>query len=126
MGHIAGEIPERGELDAAAAKSLAATLQALASPSRLLILDRLRRAPSTVGVLAGSIGMEQPAVSQQLRILRNLGLVTGERNGRSIVYELYDDHVAELLDQALYHAEHVRLGAAGQRGVSASQTPHGR
>ena len=124
MGHIGEEETTRAELDPASAKSLASTLQALASPSRLLILDRLRRAPSTVGDLASSIGMEQPAVSQQLRILRNLGLVTGERDGRSIVYELYDDHVAELLDQALYHAEHLRIGDAGRRGQSASRTPH--
>jgi ArsR family transcriptional regulator, nickel/cobalt-responsive transcriptional repressor len=119
MGHI-GEryAAERDELDAASAKTLATTLQALASPSRLLILDRLRRSSSTVGDLAGSIGMEQPAVSQQLRILRNLGLVTGERAGRSIVYELYDDHVAELLDQAIYHAEHLRTGDTGRRGHS--------
>jgi cation transport ATPase len=37
-------------------------------------------------------------------------LVPGERHGRSIVYALYDNHVAELLDQALYHVEHLRLG----------------
>lgn len=124
MGHIGeDDAGERDELDAASAKSLSATLQALASPSRLLILDRLRRAPSTVGDLAGSIGMEQPAVSQQLRILRNLGLVTGERDGRSIVYELYDDHVAELLDQAIYHAEHLRTGNTSRRGRSA-RTAH--
>ena len=112
MGHRTSAGAERPALDHASAKSLAATLQALASPSRLLILDRLRRAPSTVGDLAASVGMEQPAVSQQLRVLRNLGLVTGDRVGRSIVYELYDDHVAELLDQAIYHAEHLRLGLA--------------
>lgn len=104
MGH------RREELDFAAAKGLATTLQALATPSRLLILDRLRRKPATVGDLVTSIGMEQPAISQQLRVLRNLGLVAGHRAGRTIVYELYDDHVAELLDQALYHGEHLRLG----------------
>ena len=120
VGHIGEDGRDRGELDADAAKALAATLQALASPSRLLILDRLRNAPSTVGVLVESIGMGQPAISQQLRILRNLGLVTGEREGRSIVYELYDDHVAELLDQAIYHAEHLRAGEAGRRGRSAA------
>ena len=124
MGHLRdGYDANRELLDAAAAKSLAATLQALATPSRLLILDRLRHAPSTVGDLAESIGMEQPAVSQQLRILRNLGLVTGERTGRSIVYELYDDHVAELLDQALYHGEHLQTGDAGGRAPSAATTP---
>jgi DNA-binding transcriptional ArsR family regulator len=103
---------DRKALDADEAKALAATLQALATPSRLLILDRLRRGPSTVTELVDAIGMEQPAVSQQLRILRNLGLVTGNRAGRSIVYELYDDHVAALLDQAIYHGEHLRLGIA--------------
>ncbi|MBM7517688.1 ArsR/SmtB family transcription factor [Nocardioides nitrophenolicus] len=111
MGHGERHRAPR-ELDAAAAKSVAATLQALATPSRLLILDRLRRGPATVSELVEAIGMEQPAVSHQLRLLRNLGLVTGNRDGRTIVYELYDDHVAELLDQAIYHAEHLRLGLA--------------
>jgi DNA-binding transcriptional ArsR family regulator len=54
--------------------------------------------------------MEQSACSHQLRLLRNLGLVTGTRKGRSVIYALYDNHVAELLDQALYHIEHLRLG----------------
>jgi DNA-binding transcriptional ArsR family regulator len=56
--------------------------------------------------------MEQSAVSHQLRLLRNLGLVTGTRHGRSIVYSLYDNHVAQLLDEAVYHIEHLRLGLA--------------
>ncbi|MEY9995506.1 DNA-binding transcriptional ArsR family regulator [Streptomyces sp. V4I8] len=54
--------------------------------------------------------MEQSAVSHQLRLLRALGLVTGERDGRRIVYRLYDNHVAQLLDQAVHHIEHLRLG----------------
>lgn len=54
--------------------------------------------------------MEQSACSYQLRLLRNLGLVVGERHGRSIVYALYGHHVAELLDQAVHHVEHLRLG----------------
>lgn len=125
MGHLSEVYDaDRAPLDASSAKSLAATLQALASPSRLLILDRLRRTPSTVGDLAESIDMEQPAVSQQLRILRNLGLVTGDREGRSIIYALYDDHVAELLDQALFHAEHLRTGNAGRTGRTVSRTEH--
>ncbi len=123
MGHIAqGASDERPPLDASSAKALAATLQALASPSRLLILDRLSTGPASVGELAEAAGMEQPAVSQQLRILRNLGLVTGERDGRAIVYELYDDHVAALLDQAIYHADHLHHGAVGRRPDSVIRT----
>jgi DNA-binding transcriptional ArsR family regulator len=97
-------------LDAGNAATVASTLQALATPSRLLILSRLREGPLPVTELAAAVGMEQSACSHQLRLLRNLGLVVGERNGRSVVYALYDHHVAELLDQALYHAEHLRLG----------------
>lgn len=100
----------RERLDAVGTADVAATLQALATPSRLRILARLQEGPSAVGDLAEAVGMEQSACSHQLRLLRNLGLVTGERRGRSIVYALYDHHVAELLDQALFHVEHLRLG----------------
>ncbi|MEU4807140.1 metalloregulator ArsR/SmtB family transcription factor [Actinosynnema sp. NPDC023587] len=92
------------------AAKVAATLQALATPSRLLILARLRESPCPVTELADEVGMETSAVSHQLRLLRTLGLVTGTRHGRSIVYSLYDDHVAMLLDEAVYHIEHLRLG----------------
>ncbi|MDQ2725439.1 MAG: metalloregulator ArsR/SmtB family transcription factor [Actinomycetota bacterium] len=98
------------QLDTTTAKTVAATFQALATPSRLQILTRLRQGRCTVSELAATVAMEQSAVSHQLRLLRNLGLVDGNRDGRSVVYALYDDHVAELLDQAIYHAEHRRLG----------------
>ena len=113
MGHGGegrGGARTRTRLDAATAKSVAPTLQALAAPSRLLILATLREGPTTVGDLAAAVGMEQSAVSHQLRLLRNLGLVEGERHGRSIVYALYDDHVSALIEQAVFHAEHLRLG----------------
>jgi ArsR family transcriptional regulator, nickel/cobalt-responsive transcriptional repressor len=113
MGHAAHE-EERSapvaRLDAESAAKIATTLQALATPSRLLILTRLREEPCTVTDLAEAVGMEQSAVSHQLRLLRNLGLVTGTRSGKNIVYTLYDNHVAMLLDQAVYHIEHLRLG----------------
>lgn len=113
MGHGADDkhhATPRERLDAAGATDVAATLQALATPSRLYILARLQEGPCAVGDLAEAVGMEASACSHQLRLLRNLGLVTGERRGRSIVYALYDNHVAELLDQALFHVEHLRLG----------------
>ncbi|MFF4285741.1 ArsR/SmtB family transcription factor [Streptomyces sp. NPDC001633] len=97
-------------LDSATAGTVAATLQALATPSRLMILATLRRKPHPVTDLATAIGMEPSAVSHQLRLLRALGLVAGHREGRRIVYTLYDDHVAQLLDQAVHHSEHLRLG----------------
>ena len=112
MGHgVDGRSRPPATLDASSAATVAETLQALASPKRLLILTRLRQAPCTVTELSADVGMEQPAVSHQLRLLRALGLVSGDRSGRNIVYRLYDNHVAQLLDEAIYHIEHLRLGA---------------
>lgn len=112
MGHgVERHAQPSADLDAHTAKTVATTMQALATPSRLLILGRLRQGPATVGQLSEAVEMEQSAVSHQLRLLRNLGLVEGEREGRSIRYALYDHHVAELLDQAIFHTEHLRLGA---------------
>jgi ArsR family transcriptional regulator, nickel/cobalt-responsive transcriptional repressor len=118
MGHgVHGRDRPVARLDADAAAHVATTLQALATPSRLLILTELRQGPRPVTELAEAIGMEQSAVSHQLRLLRNLGLVTGARTGRSIVYSLYDNHVAQLLDEAVYHSEHLRLGLTDQPGT---------
>lgn len=81
-----------------------------------MILTELRQGSRSVTDLADAIGLEQSLVSHQLRLLRNLGLVTGTRSGRSIVYSLYDNHVAQLLDEAVYHSEHLRLGLADRTG----------
>ncbi|MGW1679329.1 ArsR/SmtB family transcription factor [Saccharopolyspora sp. NPDC002376] len=111
MGHVVKrETTPAARLDAASANSVAETLQALATPSRLLILSELRQREMAVGELAEAVGMEQSAVSHQLRLLRSLGLVVGNRSGRSVVYSLYDNHVAQLLDEAVFHIEHLRLG----------------
>lgn len=112
MGHRSAPAGHRHSLDATQAKAVATTLQALATPSRLMLLAKLCEGPATVGELVNAVAMEQSAVSQQLRVLRNLGLVEARREGRHVQYRLYDDHVAELIDQAIYHTEHMRLGPA--------------
>src|SRR6266545_4503326 len=110
MGHGVQGQTGRSLLDAGTAAQVAEAMQALATPSRVRILGRLREGACSVNELAGAVGMESSAVSHQLRLLRHLGLVVGERRGRHVVYALHDTHVADLLDQAVYHIEHVRLG----------------
>jgi DNA-binding transcriptional ArsR family regulator len=100
------------QLDSEFADVVADTMQALATPSRVRILGRLSAGACSVNELAEAVGMEPSAVSHQLRLLRHLGLVVGERQGRRVVYDLYDDHVGELLEQAISHVEHVRAGLA--------------
>jgi ArsR family transcriptional regulator, nickel/cobalt-responsive transcriptional repressor len=108
MSH--GADPDLRFLSATTARSVAETMQALATPSRVRILSRLGAGPCSVGELAGAVEMEQSAVSQQLRVLRHLGLVVGERDGRQVIYALHDDHVRALLTEAVSHTEHQRLG----------------
>jgi DNA-binding transcriptional ArsR family regulator len=117
MGH--GIEPELGFLSAAIARSVAETMQALAAPSRVRILSRLAAGGCSVGELARDIDMEQSAVSQQLRVLRHLDLVVGERAGRQVIYGLYDDHVRSLLGEAVSHTEHRRLGLASRPAAAA-------
>lgn len=107
MSHSATTVS--APLDNVTAACVAETMQALATPSRVRILSRLAAGPCTVTELIGAIEMTQSAVSQQLRVLRLLGLVVGERQGRNVLYALHDSHVAVLLSEAVSHAEHLRL-----------------
>jgi DNA-binding transcriptional ArsR family regulator len=97
-------------MDAALARAVAEQMQVLSTPSRVMILARLKDGPCSVGDLADAVAMQPSAVSQQLRQLRHLGLVIGERDGKQVIYGLHDAHVAELLDQAVFHVEHIRTG----------------
>ncbi|MGI8413122.1 MAG: ArsR/SmtB family transcription factor [Solirubrobacteraceae bacterium] len=97
-------------VDPEAAKQVARVMAGLGTASRVQILGRLREGGCSVGDLAAEVQMAQPAVSHQLRILRDLNLVVGVRTGRQTVYGLYDPHVAVLLDEALRHIGHLRLG----------------
>lgn len=90
----------------AEAEQIARVMSALSTASRVRILAQLRQGPSSVGALSDSVEMAQPAVSHQLRILRDLGLVVGTRSGRNTVYGLHDSHVRSLLDEAIRHVDH--------------------
>ncbi len=69
----------------------------LGDPSRLSILDALRRGPLTVGEIVASTGLSQPNVSNHLACLRDCGLVVAEQQGRYVTYHLSDDRVGDLL-----------------------------
>src|SRR5438132_3633791 len=109
-------------IDADLAEEVAKTMQALATPSRVRILARLRQSPCSVTDLAGDVQLESSAVSHQLRILRHLGLVTGRRDGNRVIYSLHDDHVGDLVAQAIYDVEHIHLVAQEARAASPKRT----
>lgn len=112
MSHGVEKKAKREAVDADMARQVAETMQALATPSRVRILARLVDGPCSVSALAESVGMEQSAVSHQLRVLRHLRLVIGERSGRNVLYALHDSHVGVLLEEATNHVAHLRLDYA--------------
>ncbi|MGQ9466023.1 MAG: ArsR/SmtB family transcription factor [Anaerolineae bacterium] len=73
----------------------------LAHPARLRILDLLRRGEACVCHLQAALGVSQPYVSQQLRVLREAGLISQHREGLYVYYRLTDPRVEHLLAEVL-------------------------
>jgi len=71
----------------------------LADPTRRTILTRLAEGEHTVGELTDALPVSQPAVSQHLKVLKNVGLVTDRADGTKRIYRLNEAGVAALRDQ---------------------------
>jgi DNA-binding transcriptional ArsR family regulator len=63
-------------------KALDLVFQALADPTRRVMVERLSRGPATVSELAQPLTMSLPAVMQHLQVLEASGLVRSEKAGR--------------------------------------------
>lgn len=74
-------------------------------PSRLRILLFLLSSatPSCVSKIADALSMNQPAVSQQMRVLKDADIVKTERDGKFIRYSVNDEHVEEVINIGLSH-----------------------
>ncbi|WP_211262264.1 ArsR/SmtB family transcription factor [Nitriliruptor alkaliphilus] len=81
-----------------------AIFRALANPLRVAIVRELARGPRDVTALVDALGVAQPRVSEHLALLRTVNLVDGVRQGRHVVYELVDEHVAHIVEDAVVHA----------------------
>lgn len=84
-------------MDAAAAEA-AEIMKALSNPGRLRILCALVPGEMSVSELEAAVGESQSYVSGQLLRLRNEGLVSCERSGRSMHYRLSDSRVRQMLE----------------------------
>ncbi|QDG53027.1 metalloregulator ArsR/SmtB family transcription factor [Persicimonas caeni] len=76
---------------------LARVGKALSTGSRLELLDLLAQAPKTVAELAEGASLSVPNTSQHLRTLREVGLVTSERDGNHVIYRLAGPDVADFV-----------------------------
>jgi len=73
----------------------------LSHPARLCILDELRREEACVCHLQAVLGRPQAYVSQQLRVLREAGVVADRKDGQLVYYRLADPQVERLLEGVL-------------------------
>lgn len=87
--------------------ALANLFKAMADAHRLRLLWGLHHGEMCVCDLAVLAGSSESAVSHQLRLLRQMGLVRNRRQGQVLYYQLDDAHVHSLICLAL---EHVREG----------------
>ena len=80
---------------------IANLMKVLSHPVRLHILDLTRRDAECVCHLETVLHRPQPYISQQLRVLREAGVIVDNKDGLNIFYHLADAEVASLLNVAL-------------------------
>ncbi|QEO64450.1 winged helix-turn-helix transcriptional regulator [Bacillus altitudinis] len=94
------------ELDEESLFLVSQTFKALSDPTRIRILHLLSQGEHSVNDIAETLNLMQSTVSHQLRFLKNLRLVKSRRAGTSIFYSPEDQHVMEVLEQMIHHAQH--------------------
>jgi ArsR family transcriptional regulator len=68
--------------------SCASVLKVLADETRLAVVEQLLSGPKHVGEVNETLGVEQSLLSHHLKVLRDAGLVTAERDGKQMLYSL--------------------------------------
>ena len=97
--HMIADMPENELSD------LADLFKVFGDSTRLRIMYSLFRGEKNVTEICEALGMEQSAVSHQLRVLRANKLVSLRKEGKSSVYFLADDHVKTIIAMGKEHIE---------------------
>ncbi|OGC42253.1 hypothetical protein A2Y85_08110 [candidate division WOR-3 bacterium RBG_13_43_14] len=77
-------------------------LSAMAHPIRLKIIEKLRQGPCCVCRIIPYVGGEQSNVSHHLAILKRAGILSSEKKGLEVWYEVTDPVIFEILDLIKY------------------------
>ena len=85
---------------------LAELFKVFGDSTRIKILCALQEEVMCVCDIAALLGMTQSAISHQLRILKQAGLVKYRRDGKVVYYSLDDEHVSNIFAQGFAHISH--------------------
>ena len=88
----------------------AACFKVVGDETRMKILCAISTDELCVNDIASALDMTKSAVSHQLRLLKDEGLVKSRRDGKNIFYSLDDQHVIDIIDIAFTHIEHKSHG----------------
>lgn len=99
----------------------------LSHPTRLQIIYMLEQQTMSVGEIVKRLGLEQSAVSHQLMLLRKGHLISTCQIGKMVCYSLNDNHILDIVNEALEHTQHVHRESAESchqtdLGVSSKET----
>ncbi len=79
-------------------------LKLLGDPTRMKIIFSLLNGEMCVLHIAEAVEVNQSAVSQQLRLLKDNKLIKSRRDGKNILYSIADEHVIDIVNLAKAHA----------------------
>ena len=97
---VKDKMPEEDQL-----YDLAEVFKVFGDSTRIKILYVLFEAEMCVCDIAQLLEMNQSAISHQLRILKQNGLVKSRREGKAVFYSLSDGHVRTIMDQGMEHIQ---------------------
>ncbi len=98
--HARTELPRKNDIDAAAD-----IFKICGDPTRAGILCALSGHSLCVCELAMVLGMSSSAISHQLRLMKQMGIIASRREGKSMYYFIADRHIAEMFSLALSYAK---------------------
>ncbi|PWG00447.1 ArsR/SmtB family transcription factor [Levilactobacillus bambusae] len=84
----------------------------LGNKTRIQILYLLEQQQFNVTELQEILHVEQSSLSHQLKELRDYQLISQQRVGKSVYYQLTDPHILATMDAILAHTDHVLQGRA--------------
>ncbi len=93
---------------------MSSVFKALSDPTRREVLSLLRQGPLSAGEISAQFNVSRPTMSAHFAVLREAGLVTSEKQGKSVIYELQ----MSVLEEAL-------LGFAQGFGLELKDTGNG-
>jgi DNA-binding transcriptional ArsR family regulator len=123
------QVPRNGKVEGPTDEQVASavgTLKLLADPTRLRIVWALLHGEHSVNELADHVGANPAAVSQHLAKLRLTRVVKSRRDGTRIFYAAHDTHIRQLVEEALFHADHLTGGLADHERTRSDPGPRKR